>query len=183
MFFEIAMKLSGGVGAIEHGRKPDLPLIRSQWGLFSGCRTHLSRLSTRMHRQKFWHPAQIHHGCREREDLLNFRSTAQLHLAQDAVLLAVAKHRLDELTRVLAEPVASVARRAMIDAARAARGVLRDVLGDVDTPAALDEGLDVLGLVRADGLARFARHLGAHLERRLSTGGATGLGQPRSDNQ
>ena len=123
-----------------------------------------------MHRQKPRQPTQIHHGRRKREDLLDFRPTSQLHLAQNAVLRGVAEHRLNELSRVLAQPVTGVARRACIDADAAARGVLRNVRRDVDAAAAFDEGLDVVDLVRTDGLTHFARQLGENLDRRFALG-------------
>ena len=72
---------------------------------------------------------------------------AQLHLTQNSVLLSVTEHGLDQLARELADSVSDMARRASIDPARAARGVLCHVRCDVDLATALDEGLDVVGFV------------------------------------
>ena len=83
--------------------------------------THLSRLSTRFWRKQLRQSTQIHHRRREREEQLDLRQSAQLHLAQDAVLLGVAEHRLDELAGELTDLIPGVARRASVDSARSAR--------------------------------------------------------------
>jgi hypothetical protein len=61
--------------------------------------------------------------------------------------------------------------------------VLRDVRRDVQIATALDEGLGVVGFVRAERLARFSWQFGEHLDRRLALGDAVGFAQTRIDHQ
>lgn len=67
-----------------------------------------------------------------REQQRHLGQAAQLHLAQDTVLLGVTGHGFDELAGKLTDLISGVARRASIDAARSAGDVLRDVRRDVD---------------------------------------------------
>jgi len=111
------MTLGVHIDAIEHGEGSDLTPVRGRLHVFAARCTYHSRLSTRMHREKLGQQTQVHHGCGEREELIDFRLPAQLHLANDALLLAVAEHGLDELASELAYPVSRMARRAPVDAA------------------------------------------------------------------
>jgi hypothetical protein len=52
------------------------------------------------------HTTQIADGGTQRKEQIDFATTTQLHLPEDAVLLGVAEDRFDELARILAEPVA-----------------------------------------------------------------------------
>ena len=69
-----------------------------------------------------------------------FLLSPQLHLAQNAVLLGIPKDGLDELAGDEAQVIARMPRRAAVDTGGAVRGVLGDVRGHVDAPAAFDEG-------------------------------------------
>src|SRR5688572_31338610 len=104
-----------------------LGLDRGRLCSFTAHWTHLSCLSARIDRKKLRQAAQVDHRRREREDELYLLQSAQLRLAQDAVLLAVAEYRFDQLSRVLAQRISGMACRAFIDAARSAGSVLRHV--------------------------------------------------------
>src|SRR3990172_7260026 len=99
-------------GVIEHRELLPVTLDRGRLRSFCPRCTHLSRLSTRFGCKKLRQPAQIHHRRREREQQLNLGQAAQLHLAQDAVLLGIAEHGLDELAGELTDLISGVARRA-----------------------------------------------------------------------
>ena len=128
-----------------------MTLNRGRLRSFCALCTHLSRLSTRFGCKQLRQSTQIHYRRGEREQQLDFRQTAQLHLAKYSVLLCVTEHRLDELAGELTDLISGVTRRASINAARSARGVLRNVRSDMDVAAAFDEGLGIVGLPRGRG--------------------------------
>src|ERR671912_1365217 len=93
-----------------------LGLDRGRFCSFTARWTHLFCLSAWIYRKQLRQAAQVNHRRRKREDEIYPLQPAQLHLAQDAVLLAVAEHRFDELARVLAKRISGMPRRAFIDA-------------------------------------------------------------------